>query len=272
MSFASVRCDSQSSGPVPLPSLGRREKKQPPAGPAKNRAPAVPAEKPLGRAATKSTRRPRLAPLCWRLNRSPTRLNPRGPLRQNRRPPGRSPAPHKKRARDQSAPSPPRLSRLRSVRFAPTPPNCFVCPGPGRYIRGLLRRLKAARLRLAPPRWRLIRYQRERTPDARSGGIVFPPVAPRPRPKDVRGASPLRRPRDRAAFRSGRFASPRAPWFSPRPRTWGLSLIGRCALGLCGAGPLPRAGGRVRPRSGARETYQVLRVGPRPPRPGARKR
>jgi hypothetical protein len=111
MSFASVRCDSQSSGPVPLPSLGRREKKQPPAGPAKNRAPAVPAEKPLGRAATKEARRPRLAPLCWRLNRSPTRLNPRGPLRQNRRPPGRSPAPHERRARGQSAPSPPRLSR-----------------------------------------------------------------------------------------------------------------------------------------------------------------
>jgi hypothetical protein len=46
----------------------------------------------------------------------------------------------------------PRPNRPRSVRFAPTPPNWFVCPGPGRYIRDLLRRLKAARLRLAPPR------------------------------------------------------------------------------------------------------------------------
>ena len=125
---------------------------------------------------------------------------PRPPLFPPKSPippkPGRSPAPPERRARGQSAPSPPRLNRPRSVRFAPTPPNCFVCPGPGRYIRGRLWRSKAARLRLAPPRWRLIHSQREKTPAFRSGGIVFPWVAPRPRPKDVRGASPLRRPRD----------------------------------------------------------------------------
>jgi hypothetical protein len=221
MSFASVRCDCQSSGPVPLPSLGRREKKQPPAGPAKNRAPAVPAEKPLGRAATKSTRRPRLAPLCWRLNRSPTRLNPRGPLQQNRRPPGRSPAPHKKRARDQSAPSPPRLNRPRSVRFAPPPPNWFVCPGPGRYIRGLLRRLKAARLRLAPPRWRLIRSQRERTPAAAPVGSLSP------------GAAPPRRPFAPPPLRSVAPATvpPSAPGGSPHPGLRGA--VRGPALGGC---------------------------------------
>jgi hypothetical protein len=79
------------------------------------------------------------------LNRSPTRLNPRRPLRWNRRPLCRSPAPHERRARGQSAPSPPRLNCSLSVGVAPNQPNCFVPPGPGRYIRGLLRRSKAAR-------------------------------------------------------------------------------------------------------------------------------
>ena len=199
-SFASVRCGSQSSGPVPLPAsfdplnpqLLRLcpsvsgKKKPPPAGPARNRAPAVPAENPLGRAATKDARRPSLAPLCWRLIRSLARLNPRRSLRWNRLPPGRSPAPHQRHgfrpsglqpflrlprlshARGQSAPSSPRLNHPRSVGIVLTPGSAvhFAAPHVGAVADWPL--CAGTVCRGATPHWRAVR-----TPLRGSGNLTI---------------------------------------------------------------------------------------------------
>lgn len=87
---------AESPAPSP-PSPDRREKKPPPLAPpepntsarlcprrTRSRVPP-PRLQPLRRAAT--LRRPTLAPLCWRRNRSPARPNPGRPLRWNRPPP-----------------------------------------------------------------------------------------------------------------------------------------------------------------------------------------
>ena len=198
------------------PLMSRQEKKSPPAGPAKTPPPAVPAEKP---------------------HPAQTRSLP-GPARKACAGPVRSVAPA-------TEPLPLRWSRSNPAQLVRLSRPWEIYSGPA----------PAFKSRSASPRPATLAVDslpEGENPSRRSGGFALP--RGRSAASALRAAAaPLRRPRDRAAFRSGRFASPRAPWFCPRPRTWGLSLIGRCALGLCGAGPLPTGEGSAL-RSGARET------------------
>jgi hypothetical protein len=94
------------------------------------------------------------------------------------------------------------LSNFRSV--APKSKSLPVSPGKSLYVLpGKEEPLSWSRENTAP------RCSRRKAPSRPN------PVAPRPRPKDTRGASPLRRPRDRTA---------RAPLGSLQPRPIGSSV------------------------------------------------